>query len=166
MAYRNVLALADTPWVVKLFYSFQDDKHLYLVMEYLPGGDLMTILMKYDILTEEQTRFYFAETALAIHSVHELNYVHRDLKPDNILLDRDGHVKLSDFGLCKAFVEMKHCPPTWSSTRKRRRRQEPNSMLRKTPFRRSSLRIASWSVSFLAFALVDTFEIMLTLSLP
>jgi len=97
------LALADNPWVVKLHFSFQDDKNLYLVMEYLPGGDLMTILMKYDILTEEQTRFYIAETALAIHSVHQLNYVHRDLKPDNILLDRDGHVKLSDFGLCKAF---------------------------------------------------------------
>ena len=102
-AERDVLALADNPWVVKLHYSFQDDKMLYLVMEYLPGGDLMTILMKYDILTEEQTRFYIAETALAIASVHSLNYVHRDLKPDNILLDRDGHVKLSDFGLCKAF---------------------------------------------------------------
>jgi serine/threonine kinase 38 len=72
-------------------------------MEYLQGGDLMTILMKYDVLTDQQTRFYIAETALAIHSVHTINYVHRDLKPDNILLDRDGHVKLSDFGLCKAF---------------------------------------------------------------
>ena len=97
-AERDVLALADNPWVVKLHFSFQDDKMLYLVMEYLPGGDLMTILMKYDILTEEQTRFYIAETALAIASVHSLNYVHRDLKPDNILLDKDGHVKLSDFG--------------------------------------------------------------------
>lgn len=102
-AERDVLALADNPWVVRLQYSFQDDKNLYLVMEYLPGGDLMTILMKYDILTEDQTRFYIAETALAINSVHQLNYVHRDLKPDNILLDRNGHVKLSDFGLCKAF---------------------------------------------------------------
>jgi len=102
-AERDVLALADNPWVVKLHFSFQDDKNLYLVMEYLPGGDLMTILMKYDILTEEQTRFYIAETALAISSVHQLNYVHRDLKPDNILLDKDGHIKLSDFGLCKAF---------------------------------------------------------------
>jgi len=100
-----VLALADNPWVVKLHFSFQDDKNLYLVMEFLPGGDLMTILMKFDILTEEQTRFYIAETALAIWSVHQLNYVHRDLKPDNILLDRDGHIKLSDFGLCKAFDE-------------------------------------------------------------
>lgn len=102
-AERDVLALADNPWVVKLHFSFQDDKNLYLVMEYLPGGDLMTILMKYDILTEEATRFYIAETALAIWSVHQLNYVHRDLKPDNILIDRDGHIRLSDFGLCKAF---------------------------------------------------------------
>jgi len=102
-AERDVLALADNPWVVKLHYSFQDPHNLYLVMEYLAGGDLMTILMKYDILTEEQTRFYIAETALAIKSVHGLNYVHRDLKPDNILLDRTGHVKLSDFGLCKEF---------------------------------------------------------------
>jgi len=102
-AERDVLALADNPWVVKLHYSFQDEKNLFLVMEYLPGGDLMTILMKYDILTEEQTRFYIAETALAISSVHQLNYVHRDLKPDNVLLDKMGHVKLSDFGLCKAF---------------------------------------------------------------
>jgi len=102
-AERDVLALSDCPWVVKLHYSFQDEKSLYLVMEYLPGGDLMTVLMKRDILTEEETKFYIAETALAIASVHQLNYVHRDLKPDNILLDREGHVKLSDFGLCKAF---------------------------------------------------------------
>jgi len=100
-AERDVLALADNPWVVKLQYSFQDTTNLYLVMEYLQGGDLMTHLMKHDILTEEVTRFYVAEVALAIWFVHQLNYVHRDLKPDNILLDRLGHVKLSDFGLCK-----------------------------------------------------------------
>ncbi len=78
-AERDVLALCDNPWVVKLQYSFQDAVNLYLVMEYLQGGDLMTILMKYDILTEEQTRFYIAETALAIVSVHALNYVHRSV---------------------------------------------------------------------------------------
>lgn len=81
-AERDVLALADNPWVVKLHFSFQTEKNLYLVMEYLPGGDLMNILMKLDILTEEQTRFYIAETACAIASVHSLNYIHRDLKPD------------------------------------------------------------------------------------
>ena len=61
----------------------------------------MTLLMRKDILTEDESRFYIAETILAIETVHNLNYIHRDLKPDNILLDKDGHVKLTDFGLCK-----------------------------------------------------------------
>lgn len=102
-AERDVLALADNEWVVKLAYSFQDRKKLYLIMEFLAGGDLMTVLMNQDILTESQTRFYVAELTLAIQSVHELNYVHRDLKPDNVLLDKTGHIKLTDFGLSKSF---------------------------------------------------------------
>lgn len=61
----------------------------------------MTLLMEKDILSEEESRFFIAETILAVHSVHQLNYIHRDLKPDNLLIGRDGHIKLSDFGLCK-----------------------------------------------------------------
>jgi serine/threonine kinase 38 len=99
-AERDVLVEADHQWVVKMFYSFQDAVNLYLVMEFLPGGDLMTLLMKEDTLTEEATQFYIAETALAIQSIHKLGFIHRDIKPDNILLDAKGHVKLSDFGLC------------------------------------------------------------------
>jgi len=91
---------ADHQWVVKMFYSFQDPANLYLVMEFLPGGDMMTLLMKKDILTEEAAQFYIAETVLAIESIHKLGFIHRDIKPDNILLDARGHVKLSDFGLC------------------------------------------------------------------
>ena len=98
---RNALSIADNPWIVDLKYSFQDDHNLYLVMEYLPGGDLMTILMKRDILPEHEARFYIAETVLAVDSVHKINYIHRDIKPDNVLIDKSGHVKLSDFGLCK-----------------------------------------------------------------
>mmetsp|Transcript_5045 Transcript_5045/g.7791 ORF Transcript_5045/g.7791 Transcript_5045/m.7791 type:complete len:359 (-) Transcript_5045:704-1780(-) len=101
-AERDVLACADNPWIVKLYHSFQDKKNLYLVMEFLPGGDLMSILIKHDILTPEATCFYISETATAIKFVHDLNYVHRDLKPDNVLLDSTGHVKLTDFGLCKS----------------------------------------------------------------
>lgn len=61
----------------------------------------MTLLMEKDILSEEMSRFYIAETILAIESVHKLNYIHRDLKPDNLIIGKDGHIKLSDFGLCK-----------------------------------------------------------------
>ena len=100
-AERDILSEADNPWLVKLHYSFQDDQHLYLLMEYMPGGDLMALLMKEDILTEEATRIYAAESCLAIQSVHDLGYVHRDLKPDNLLIDHTGHIKLTDLGLCK-----------------------------------------------------------------
>merc|ERR1711971_771234 len=99
-AERDILVEADHQWVVKMFYSFQDPANLYLVMEFLPGGDMMTLLMKKDILTEEAAQFYIAETVLAIESIHQLGFIHRDIKPDNILLDARGHVKLSDFGLC------------------------------------------------------------------
>ncbi|KAG9353085.1 hypothetical protein JZ751_017661 [Albula glossodonta] len=99
-AERDILVEADSLWVVKMFYSFQDKMNLYLLMEFLPGGDMMTLLMKKDTLTEEETQFYIAETVLAIDSIHQLGFIHRDIKPDNLLLDSRGHVKLSDFGLC------------------------------------------------------------------
>jgi len=70
-------------------------------MEYLQGGDLMTLLMEKDILSEDMSRFYMAEMVSAVDSVHQLNYIHRDLKPDNLIMGKDGHLKLSDFGLCK-----------------------------------------------------------------
>lgn len=98
---QMVLSEANNPWIVDLKFSFQDENFLYLVMEFLPGGDLMSLLMTKDILTEEESRFYAAELVLAIESVHKLNCIHRDLKPDNVLIDKDGHIKLSDFGLSK-----------------------------------------------------------------
>lgn len=100
-AERNLLAEVDSAYIVKLYCSFQDDEFLYLIMEYLPGGDMMTLLMRKDTLTEDESKFYVAETILAIESIHKHSYIHRDIKPDNLLLDRSGHLKLSDFGLCK-----------------------------------------------------------------
>ncbi|XP_030969032.1 serine/threonine-protein kinase tricorner-like [Quercus lobata] len=100
-AERNLLAEVDSTYIVKLYCSFQDDDFLYLIMEYLPGGDMMTLLMRKETLSEDEARFYVGETVLAIESIHKHNYIHRDIKPDNLLLDRNGHIKLSDFGLCK-----------------------------------------------------------------
>ncbi|GAA5849906.1 hypothetical protein JCM5353_009060 [Sporobolomyces roseus] len=102
-AERDVLAESNSPWVVQLYYSFQDSNYLYLLMEFLPGGDLMTMLIKYDTFSEDVTRFYMAECVLAIEAVHKLGFIHRDIKPDNILIDKEGHVKLSDFGLSTGF---------------------------------------------------------------
>ncbi|KAJ3134256.1 Serine/threonine-protein kinase [Physocladia obscura] len=103
-AERDVLAEStNTPWVVQLFYSFQDSNYLYLIMEFLPGGDMMTMLIKYDVFPEDVTRFYIAECIEALEAVHSLGFVHRDLKPDNLLIDKNGHIKLSDFGLATGF---------------------------------------------------------------
>ncbi|KAJ7180131.1 kinase-like domain-containing protein [Mycena crocata] len=102
-AERDVLAESASDWIVQLYYSFQDPSYLYLIMEFLPGGDLMTMLIKYDTFSEDVTRFYMAECVLAIDAVHQLGFIHRDIKPDNILIDKDGHVKLSDFGLSTGF---------------------------------------------------------------
>ncbi|EGD78427.1 AGC/NDR protein kinase [Salpingoeca rosetta] len=99
-AERDVLVQAYSDWVVRMYYSFQDRVNLYLIMEFLPGGDMMTMLIRFDTFSEQTTQFYIAEAVLAISSIHELGFIHRDIKPDNLLLDRRGHLKLSDFGLC------------------------------------------------------------------
>jgi len=74
---RDILAESDSPWVVKLHTTFQDNTFLYMLMEFLPGGDLMTMLIKYEIFTEDITRFYMAEITLAIEAVHKLGFIHR-----------------------------------------------------------------------------------------
>ena len=98
---QQFLSKVKSEWTVELKASFQEDDFLYLVMEFLPGGDLMNLLIKKDIFTEEEARFYTAELILAIESIHKLDCIHRDIKPDNILIDKNGHIKLSDFGLAK-----------------------------------------------------------------
>ncbi|XP_051955139.1 serine/threonine-protein kinase MRCK beta-like isoform X5 [Xyrauchen texanus] len=103
---RNVLVNGDCQWITTLHYAFQDDNYLYLVMDYYVGGDLLTLLSKFeDRLPEDMSKFYVAEMVLAIHSIHQQRYVHRDIKPDNVLLDMNGHIRLADFGSCLKMMQ-------------------------------------------------------------
>lgn len=103
---RDVLVYGDSRWITNLHYAFQDEDYLYLVMDYYCGGDLLTLITKYeDRLPEEMAKFYIAEMVLAIDSIHQLRYVHRDIKPDNVLLDENGHIRLADFGSCLKMLE-------------------------------------------------------------
>ncbi|XP_058468749.1 serine/threonine-protein kinase MRCK beta isoform X3 [Solea solea] len=103
---RDVLVKGDSQWITTLHYAFQDDNYLYLVMDYYVGGDLLTLLSKFeDRLPEDMSKFYLAEMVLAIHSIHQQNYIHRDIKPDNVLLDVNGHIRLADFGSCLRMME-------------------------------------------------------------
>uniref|UniRef100_A0A673M631 non-specific serine/threonine protein kinase n=1 Tax=Sinocyclocheilus rhinocerous TaxID=307959 RepID=A0A673M631_9TELE len=96
---RDIMAFANSNWVVQLFYAFQDDRYLYMVMEYMPGGDLVNLMSNYDV-PEKWARFYTAEVVLALDCIHSMGFIHRDVKPDNMLLDKAGHLKLADFGTC------------------------------------------------------------------
>ncbi|XP_057952736.1 probable serine/threonine protein kinase IRE isoform X2 [Malania oleifera] len=101
LAERNILISVRNPFVVRFFYSFTCRENLYLVMEYLNGGDLYSLLRNLGCLGEDMTRVYVAELVLALEYLHSLNVIHRDLKPDNLLIGPDGHIKLTDFGLSK-----------------------------------------------------------------
>uniref|UniRef100_A0A4W3JK40 Rho-associated protein kinase 1 n=1 Tax=Callorhinchus milii TaxID=7868 RepID=A0A4W3JK40_CALMI len=96
---RGIMAFANSPWVVQLFYAFQDNRYLYMVMEYMPGGDLVNLMSNYD-MPEKWARFYTAEVVLSLDAIHSMGFIHRDVKPDNMLLDKAGHLKLADFGTC------------------------------------------------------------------
>ncbi|KAF3062095.1 Serine/threonine-protein kinase sid2 [Daldinia childiae] len=101
---RDILTTANSEWLVRLLYSFQDDKNIYLAMEYVPGGDFRTLLNNTGVLSNRHARFYIAEMFCSVDALHKLGYIHRDLKPENFLIDSTGHVKLTDFGLAAGNV--------------------------------------------------------------
>ncbi|TPX36527.1 hypothetical protein SmJEL517_g01372 [Synchytrium microbalum] len=104
---RTILEEVRHPFIVKLYYAFQTLEKLYLVLEYAPGGELFNQLAIERMLSEEATSFYIAELLLAIEHLHNLGIIYRDLKPENCLLDKDGHILLTDFGLSKTSLEAK-----------------------------------------------------------
>ncbi|XP_060689414.1 ribosomal protein S6 kinase alpha-3 isoform X2 [Hemiscyllium ocellatum] len=102
---RDILVEVNHPFIVKLHYAFQTEGKLYLLLDFLRGGDLFTRLSKEVMFTEEDVKFYLAELALALDHLHSLGIIYRDLKPENILLDEQGHIKLTDFGLSKESID-------------------------------------------------------------
>ncbi|XP_067640037.1 rho-associated protein kinase 1 isoform X2 [Eurosta solidaginis] len=96
---RHIMAHANSDWIVQLHFAFQDAKYLYMVMDYMPGGDIVSLMSMYEI-PEKWAIFYTMEVVLALDTIHNMGFVHRDVKPDNMLLDRHGHLKLADFGTC------------------------------------------------------------------
>ncbi|KAJ2610155.1 hypothetical protein GGF44_006234, partial [Coemansia sp. RSA 1694] len=101
MTERSILSEVQHPFIVKLYYAFQSNSKLYLIMEYVAGGELFTHMVKERIFCEDQAVFYSAELVLALSHLHKLGIVFRDTKPENILLDKRGHLVLTDFGLSK-----------------------------------------------------------------
>jgi len=98
---RNILVEKQSRWFVQLYATFQDGDDLFMLMEFLQGGDLIGLLIKKKRFNMKETQFYMAELLEALDTVHKQGFVHRDVKPDNIVLGSDGHIKLLDFGLCK-----------------------------------------------------------------
>lgn len=104
-AERNVLETAAHPFIVNLMYAFQTPKKLYFVLEFCPGGELFFHLSRNGRFSEGRAKFYTSELLLAIGYLHSLNIIYRDLKPENVLLDAEGHAKLTDFGLSKEGID-------------------------------------------------------------
>lgn len=101
---RKVLSVVDHPFIMKLHYAFQTEDKLYLVLDYCPGGELFFHLSRFRKFPERVAKFYAAQLLLALGHLHKRGIIYRDLKPENVLLDADGHVKLGDFGLAKAGI--------------------------------------------------------------
>lgn len=102
MEERNALVFAQSsPWMTTLYSAFQDDDHLYLVMEYASGGSLRSLLNnREETMPEAEAKFYTGEILVALDELHKMNFIHRDVKPENCLIDSTGHIKLADFGSC------------------------------------------------------------------
>lgn len=99
---RDILNNMNNDFIVRGVYSFQSKKYLYMVMEYMKGGDFASLLQEFGCFDEENAKYYLAQIVLALEYLHNNGVIHRDMKPDNILIDAEGHIKLTDFGLSEA----------------------------------------------------------------
>ncbi|VDK54101.1 unnamed protein product [Cylicostephanus goldi] len=98
---KKVLNQLEHPFIVKLISTDKDDTNLYMIMEFIPGGELFSYLRASRVFSNTMSRFYAAEIVCALEYIHGKNIVYRDLKPENLMLCRDGHIKMADFGFAK-----------------------------------------------------------------
>ncbi|KAK0532139.1 serine/threonine-protein kinase dbf2 [Tilletia horrida] len=132
---RDILTATRTPWLVRLLYAFQDTHHVFLAMEFVPGGDFRTLLNNSGVLREEHARFYASEMFVAVDALHRLGYIHRDLKPENFLVDASGHIKLTDFGLAAGALN----PTRIESLKHKLDQVKDSDFVYRTPAERNSL---------------------------
>ena len=101
MSEKNILSKINHPFIVNMYFSFQDNDNLYLIMDYLSGGDLRYHLShrKSSLFTENQTKFFITNIIIALDYIHSKKIIHRDIKPENLLLDMNGYLRLTDFGI-------------------------------------------------------------------
>ena len=102
---KNILACADNPFIVNLIESFQDKFNLYLVFDFIQGGEIFRLLRKENLFPNDVALFYIAEITLAIQYLHDRQIAYRDLKPENLLIGSDGHLRITDFGFAKKIVD-------------------------------------------------------------
>ena len=105
MTERRILENVRHPFIVKMDYAFQSDSKLFFVLEYCPGGELFFYLSQIGRFKEDAARFYASNILLALHHLHSQHILYRDLKPENVLVDKEGYVKIADFGLSKENVQ-------------------------------------------------------------
>ena len=113
---RNILIQASSPFLVGLRHAFQTPTKLYLVLDYMHGGELFYHLQKEGTFSLERSKFYICELILALQHLHRYNIIYRDMKPENILLDSNGHIALADFGLCKENIGYNQKTATFCGT--------------------------------------------------
>ena len=109
MLEHAILAKHDSEFLVRAFYSFRSAHHVYFALEYMPGGDLSSMLAECGCIAEQSAAFYVAETLLGMHYLHTKRILHRDIKPSNVLISESGHIKLADFGLSTSMLQHKKC---------------------------------------------------------